>query len=184
MRLDLAYKFFLHLDCIEAPFCVVINRIHTHKILNVFFLIINSLGNGKFWYILMILLPFVYGKAALLIAFQMIIVGLFSLPIYKFIKNHFARNRPYITHKNIVCVTPPLDHYSFPTGHTMNAVAFTIIVCKWHSELGTILIPFTFFVALSSIELGHHYPTDIIFGAFAGIIFVFILNFIWIKIML
>jgi undecaprenyl-diphosphatase len=63
---------------------------------------------------------------------------------------------------------PPLDQHSFPSGHTLHAVAFsTIAVTEFHT-LAWLLVPFTFLVALSRVILGLHYPSDVLAGAIIG----------------
>jgi undecaprenyl-diphosphatase len=69
---------------------------------------------------------------------------------------------------NIDLAIPPLDQYSFPSGHTMHAVAFSIIVIAHHHELIYLVMPFTALIALSRIVLGLHYPTDVIVGGLIG----------------
>ena len=64
--------------------------------------------------------------------------------------------------------TQPLDQYSFPSGHTMHAVGFTIVVCYHYSELAVILFPVVILVAMSRMILGLHYPSDVLVGAGIG----------------
>ena len=179
MRLNLVFQLFVQLNKAEEPVCIALNMANGNKVVNLFFSVINSLANGKFWYAIMVAFPFIFGKEALIAVFQMIIVGLFCLPVYKYIKNKSRRYRPYITCDHIICTIKPLDKYSFPSGHTMNAVAFTIILCNFRPEFGAVLIPFTLLVALSRVVLGHHYPSDVISGAFVGTIIVASFNLIW-----
>ena len=64
--------------------------------------------------------------------------------------------------------TAPLDKYSFPSGHTLHATAFSIVVLYYMPELGWLVIPFALLVAMSRIILGLHYPTDVLAGALIG----------------
>ena len=48
-----------------------------------------------------------------------------GLAVYKFLKRTFVRERPFIRHAGISLAGAPLDRYSFPSGHTLHAVAFT-----------------------------------------------------------
>jgi undecaprenyl-diphosphatase len=63
---------------------------------------------------------------------------------------------------------PPLDRYSFPSGHTLHAVMFTALVVPSVPELAIVLIPFTMLVAASRVVLGLHYPSDVLAGAALG----------------
>ena len=51
--------------------------------------------------------------------------------VYKLIKTRAVRERPYITHSAIHCVSVPLDRYSFPSGHTLHAVSFTLMIASY-----------------------------------------------------
>jgi undecaprenyl-diphosphatase len=64
----------------------------------------------------------------------------------------------------------PLDRYSFPSGHTLHAVSFTIVTTAHAPELAPILVPFALLVAASRVVLGLHYPTDVAAGAFIGML--------------
>jgi undecaprenyl-diphosphatase len=62
----------------------------------------------------------------------------------------------------------PLDEYSFPSGHTMHAVAFTLLAVVAFPGLAWVLVPFTVLVALSRLVLALHYPSDVLAGAVLG----------------
>ena len=60
--------------------------------------------------------------------------------------------------------------YGFPSNHAANSMVFaTLVTLLWHRKTGFVLIVLSFFVGLSRLYLGVHYPSDIIFGfAFGG----------------
>jgi len=64
----------------------------------------------------------------------------------------------------------PLDAFSFPSGHTLHAAAFSIIAISYYPALAWLLIPFSVLVALSRVVLGLHYPSDVLAGAALGAI--------------
>ena len=78
------------------------------------------------------------------------------------------RQRPYILHGGITLGTAPLDTYSFPSGHTLHAVAFTMVALAYCPQLAWLLIPLTGLVAASRVILGLHYPSDVFAGAVIG----------------
>ena len=61
-----------------------------------------------------------------------------------------------------------LDKFSFPSGHTLHAVAFAVVF-SWHFPLyGVALIPMVVLIAVSRVALGLHYPSDVAAGAAIG----------------
>jgi len=156
------------MNALETPWCLRCNRhgdlLETQR----FFAAVSRLGDGIFWYLLMFLLPAIHGTEGLLTALQMMLVGGLSLAIYKLLKVLTGRDRPYAFDRDIQRLAPALDHYSFPSGHTMHAVGFSLVICGHFSELTLLLAPFTLLVAASRLVLGLHYPSDVLAGAVIG----------------
>ncbi len=59
----------------------------------------------------------------------------------------------------------PLDHFSFPSGHTLHAVMTTTVLGYIQPVLLMLMLPFTILVAVSRMILGLHYPSDVAVGA-------------------
>lgn len=151
--------------------CVFSNRICQFRLIERFFALISRLGDGVFWYSLMLVLPLLYGWEALPVSGLMALVGLSGLACYKWLKAGTTRPRPYTVSQHIHLGTAPLDQFSFPSGHTLHAVGFTLVSCHEYPELGWLLIPFTTLIAISRVVLGLHYPSDVLAGAGLGAIF-------------
>ena len=152
----------------ELNFCLRVNRYCRQRLVQQFFAIVSRLGDGVLWYSLIIALPFIYGSAALSVSVQMALAGFFGLVAYKAIKHATGRQRPCNVEKAIQLGTAPLDHYSFPSGHTLHAVGFSTVALYSYPELAWVLVPFASLVAASRIILGLHYPTDVLAGAAIG----------------
>lgn len=133
-----------------------------------FYQVVSRLGDGIFWYLLMMLMPALFGTQGLTIALHMLLSAGLSLAIYKLLKQGTGRARPCDRHPAIRRHAPALDRYSFPSGHTMHAVGFTVVVASHLPALGLLLLPFTLLVALSRMVLGLHYPSDVLAGAAIG----------------
>jgi undecaprenyl-diphosphatase len=165
MELKVAFSRF---DQAELRLCRYVNKTSGFVSVRAFFRLISWLGDGWFWYALMLSLPALYGSVAWTTTEHMVVTGALTLLLYKSIKSRAVRERPYITHAAISCVSAPLDRYSFPSGHTMHAVSFTMVMSNYFPEWTAPLVAFACFVALSRVVLGLHYPTDVAAGALLG----------------
>lgn len=152
----------------DVALCIFCNRQSANWTIRNLFLMISRLGDGVFWYTLMIVLLLRYQFAALPAVLHMLAVGLFSTAIYKLIKGRALRPRPFNVYPAIICVGKTLDKFSFPSGHTMHAVSFSIIAVFYFPTLIWLVLPFAVSVALSRPILGLHYPSDVLAGAALG----------------
>ncbi len=144
------------------------NRVGKYPELLRAFRYISRLGDGIFWYILMIVMYVWEGKTALPVILQMIAAGLTATLLYKWLKKKTVRPRPHHQFCNIHCLTAPLDRFSFPSGHTLHAVTFSVVAIAYYPMLAWLLIPFTLLVAASRLVLGLHYLTDVLAGMALG----------------
>lgn len=163
-----AATLFRRLDELELTLCLRCNRISHNGAVEKLFALISRLGDGIFWYTLMLTAAILDRADGGPAALHMLGTGLLGLLIYKALKQRTVRQRPSITWSQIRRGTAPLDLYSFPSGHTLHAVAFTLVALHYYPGLAWLLVPMTLLIALSRVVLGLHYPTDVIAGAAIG----------------
>ena len=161
-------RMFRRVDAFEHRLCRRLNRSVHSPALRELYCVASRLGDGIAWYLLMLMIPVWYGQAGLKAVLQMALVGLVGVGLYKLLKERLVRERPYLRFAGILAATAPLDRYSFPSGHTLHAVSFTMIASVHFPELGVVLVPFALLVATSRVVLGLHYPTDVAAGAVLG----------------
>ncbi len=156
-------------DAAEYALCRRLNRGAAFALPRRIFQIASRLGDGLIWYVVILALPLLYGRTAVWPALVMASTGIAGLGLYKVLKHTLVRERPFMTHANIDLAMAPLDRYSFPSGHTLHAVCFTVQVTAHFPVLGWVLIPLTLLIAGSRTVLGLHYPTDVLAGAAIGL---------------
>ena len=154
------------LSRIESALCIRFNRINRRRVIGPFFATVSRLGDGAFWYALLLLVLVVYHDWTLVLV--MIATGACSTALYRQIKGRTQRPRPCEAYAMPHLTIAPLDRFSFPSGHTLHAVGFTLLASHAHPELAWFLAPFSVLVALSRLVLGLHYPSDVLMGAALG----------------
>lgn len=146
----------------DAGWCLRANRLCCRTAMRRFFAIVSRLGDGVFWYALMVVLVVVDGYAGLAASAHLAATGAIALILYKALKRWTRRPRPFATDVRIRAWVAPLDEFSFPSGHTLHAVAFSIVAIAHYPMLAAVLVPFTACVAVSRVVLGLHYPSDVL----------------------
>lgn len=152
----------------ELAWCLRFQQVVRHRRVIRLFALVSRLGDGVFWYSLMAALLLTQGAAAAPVVGRMLLAGAICLALYKWLKARTTRSRPCARDRQIQPRVAPLDEYSFPSGHTLHAVSFTLIAVYHYPALGWLLLPFATLVALSRIVLGLHYPSDVLAGALLG----------------
>ncbi len=123
---------------------------------------VSRLGDGIAWYVLMLALLLFGGDSGQRATLHMAILGLLSLVVYKGLKQISRRPRPLAVEQALARRVAPLDEFSFPSGHTLHAVGFTLVLTEYFPEFGLLLWPFCASIAVSRVALGLHYPSDVL----------------------
>jgi undecaprenyl-diphosphatase len=165
-------------DHAEHALCLRVNRGCRWVPARRLFVTVSRLGDGIVWYVLMLAFA-LSGPQGALVAAQMAVAGLAGTALYRQLKQRLVRERPFISYSSIQSGTAPLDRYSFPSGHTLHAVSFTLIATTHVPELAPLLVPFALLVAASRVVLGLHYPTDVLAGAGLGAAFAHAVLSLW-----
>lgn len=142
--------------------------------------VLVRIGDGYIWAIIAFALWLALPVPELLrtVLHCVLAIGV-SLCIYLPIKFLVKRPRPFDGGMDVTPLVPPLDKYSFPSGHTMNnlAVAMTLAVHFPRLMVPAMALP----VALGMLRIffGVHYLSDIVGGALLGVAAFFIANAIF-----
>ena len=153
----------------ELRLCLSMNRYGARPGVRRAFAVVSRLGDGVAWYALMALLPFVGGMNGVHASLHLAFVGLIALGLYRGLKQYTRRPRPFARHRSITAYVAPLDEFSFPSGHTLHAITFTLVATHYYPSLGWVLWPFAGLVAMSRVVLGLHYPSDVLAATAIGV---------------
>lgn len=153
---------------LDSNLCIAVNQTSQVRLIRDLFRLVSRLGDGLFWYSLMLLILLFEGSEGLLPVLHMALAGLSGTLLYKWLKGKTLRPRPFEVHQDIFMTGKPLDKFSFPSGHTLHAVVFGLVAINYYPALSFIIMPFVSMVALSRVVLGLHYPSDVLAGALIG----------------
>lgn len=161
------HPWFRRMDAREEWLCASINRACSAGAIRRLFAGVSRAGDGVAWYTLMAALPLL-GRPGVVASLHLVAVALVCLLVYKAVKPRLVRIRPCHRHPGIRLGTAPLDRFSFPSGHTLHAVAFALTASAHFPVLGWLVWPFAGLVAASRVILGLHYPSDVLAGGVMG----------------
>ena len=153
---------------LDSHLCVAVNHTSQYRLIRDYFRIVSRLGDGVFWYGLMVGILIINASQGVTPVLHMALAGLFGTLLYKWLKGKTLRPRPYEVHQDVWLTGKPLDKFSFPSGHTLHAVIFSLVAISYYPQLAVVLVPFTVMIGLSRVVLGLHYPSDVLAGAGIG----------------
>jgi undecaprenyl-diphosphatase len=145
----------------ETHWCVRANAWCAREGVRRYFAAVSRLGDGAFWYALMAALLLADGWRGLAASAHMAATGVVALACYRVLKRRTQRARPFKSDLRIRAWVAPLDEYSFPSGHTLHAVAFGLVAMAHYPALAWLLVPFVASVGVSRVVLGLHFPSDV-----------------------
>ena len=131
---------------------------------------LSFFGRETVWICLMIFFFFIWYDPILFSQISStFLFGVFTIaPIKMIIK----RTRPFESLNQIRILEPKPSSRSFPSWHAYNVFSQGLLFSTlFHSTLLTFtFLMIAFIIAFSRIQLGAHYPSDVIFGSIMGVL--------------
>ena len=155
---------------IDLQFSQVLGELRFHPRLVSILKLFVRIGDGWFWP------PIVFGifltrspqEFYAIIAHCLAALGI-SLAFYWPLKWKVRRLRPFQQLSGVTAEVPPLDRFSFPSGHTMHNLAVGLTVAHYFPPALWPLAIMPVVWGLSRVFFGVHFLSDIIVGAVLGI---------------
>ena len=140
-----------------------------------FFSLITHLGEETLFIVFGLLIFWCLDKWE---GYYLLSVGLSGTVINQFLKLWFRIPRPWVRDPNFTAMESALAQaggYSFPSGHTQNAVAVFGGVVRWggHKALRAVCAALCVLVPLSRLYLGVHTPADVEVSTVIALVLVF-----------
>lgn len=128
----------------------------------------TNLGDdGIIWIVLglILLIPKKTRKCGIMVLAALLVMLVVNNII---LKNLIARPRPCATYPELVELVKIPHSYSFPSGHTVSAMAVAFTIFLQHRKFGIVTLVFAFLMGLSRLYVGVHFPTDVFGGIIVG----------------
>lgn len=154
-KFDFEILFFIK-DCIRNGFLDTIVPFYT------------NLGNdGIIWIVVgvVMLIPKKTRKCGIMVLGALLVMLVVNNII---LKNLIARPRPCATYPELVELVHIPTSYSFPSGHTVSAMAVAFTILAQHKKLGIVALVLATLMGLSRLYVGVHFPTDVYGGVIVG----------------
>ena len=145
-----------------------VNRWRAPRWLRVWMIAATRGGDGWLWYAMGLLVALAGGQERFRALGAAAAASAVGIGLFLKLKRAFGRKRPCALEPHCWATLLPPDQFSFPSGHTITAVAVTVSLGAYYP----LMLPGLFFcavsVALSRILLGMHFLSDVIAGAVLG----------------
>jgi undecaprenyl-diphosphatase len=152
----------------DLALCRSLGRMQRSSQATYWFRLVSRAGDGPCWFALALGLVVLGGVDSLPAVLRLSAVGVLAAVVSRAVKGWVHRLRPCDARLDIRAACQPLDVWSFPSGHTLHAVAFNGVLITDHPTLALALVPWTLAIATSRVVLGLHYPSDVAAGAVLG----------------
>ena len=120
----------------------------------------------------LLILPALYWCVEVRLGMRMGVLILLSVMINALFKMVIHDPRPYWVTPRVELLTRPESTFGIPSGHAQNAVVFWGLLAAYINKTWAWIVAavLAFFVGVSRLYLGAHFPTDVLFGWLIGIV--------------
>jgi undecaprenyl-diphosphatase len=156
---------------IDTSIFRAINGVH-FSLFHSFMFIISLAGElATIWFVIAVIILYKNKKDGKKIFVLMTLAIIMTLLIDHIIIAYFLfRDRPYIALQDVYQLGKRWTDSSFPSGHVSSAMAATVVIGQYYKKYFPYMIGFVILTMISRVNLGMHYPLDVIGGVVVGLI--------------
>lgn len=160
---------FLTITNLDIQWFYLVNQSMHNAFFNVVMPIISNAGeNGLIWLFVALLL-YLSGPNMRRTSFLMLVALFISFVVgEEALKHIFQRPRPFLSLEGVNLLIASPGSFSFPSGHTANAFAASLVVARKVSRLAWPVLLLAVIMSFSRVYVGVHYPLDVLGGALLG----------------
>lgn len=161
-------RLFNRLDIIELPLVRWQARAASRPLGRIAVIVLNRAADGWLYPIIGAILLFAAADGLAVVAVTTLSLVI-AHALYRLLKATVARPRPSDRDSTLGTLFKPLDRYSCPSGHCMTATVAFIPISLSHPLAIAALAPLWVMIGWARLAAGHHYPSDLFFGALLGV---------------
>lgn len=130
-------------------------------------------------FVLVLFLALNYKKYWKMVLEAVIAAGVTRFVMTALIRWLWFRPRPFVALNFLPLINQSPEEGAFPSGHASFYFALSTIVYFYNKKLGVAFYIASFFIVLSRVFVGVHWPSDILAGAVLGILMGWALNMLF-----
>ena len=156
---------------LDRRYTVILNRMAYNPFCRNFFRTASVAGDMYLWVACIVLFPFIFGLQGIINSITAVMALPISVGLQTTIKHTVKRDRPFLSMPSLISkFVYILDKHSFPSGHCLHAMMFTVLLSYNLPYVVYALFLLSAAVFLSRPVLGIHYVSDVLVGVVIGAI--------------
>ena len=171
---------FAALEALDAAIFLRVNALDLGALVDrAAWVISSTMRHGEGWAFVLLVMVGIDFRTGLRTAVEAVpVIGLTMLTVNYPLKHLFRRRRPFIAFVKARVVGRRPRDFSFPSGHAAAGFSGAFVLGAHAPVASPVFYALAVCVSLSRVYLGVHYPSDVAFGAFLGLLIAMIYRYL------